>query len=237
MPLSSLEHQRVEAAVASANPDQRLRMKGEAEATLLHVSKLMAQRLLSHEENKLAEIAVEMLVRIEAVEDRKGWWFRAKRRLQLTHMYLGGGAPKPFSALIKSEVNDDAVKLKTLTDLVVAKYLPMSGEQLKAALQRDFPPNNYDIGISNNATFVFLDFQEFTFMLDVPETTANNLSVVGSGRYAGFMLCVSPDRHWHCSARDGLAYTATGGAKKLAQLMKEKFGVRDLTAVMAEFLR
>jgi hypothetical protein len=31
---------------------------------------------------KESEIAVEVLVRIEAIEKRKGWWFRAKRRLQ-----------------------------------------------------------------------------------------------------------------------------------------------------------
>jgi hypothetical protein len=177
MSLSSAELQRVESAVAAASPDLRLKMKGEAEATLAHVNKLMAQRLLSREENKAAEVAVEILVRIEAIATGRGWWFRSKRRLQLTQMYLGGAAPKPFSALIRGAVNDDAVKLKTLADLVVAKYLPMSGEQLKAALTRDFPRDNYDIGL-NDVTFVFPDLPEFSFMVDAVEAGANSLSVV-----------------------------------------------------------
>ena len=29
-------------------------------------------------------LAIEMLVRLEATQMRKGWWFRAKRRVQLT---------------------------------------------------------------------------------------------------------------------------------------------------------
>ena len=32
-------------------------------------------------------IAIEMLVRLETTRKRKGWWFRAKRRAQLTKEY------------------------------------------------------------------------------------------------------------------------------------------------------
>jgi hypothetical protein len=60
-----------------------------------------------------------------------------------------------------------------------------------------------------------------------------DLAVTGSGRYAGFMLFASTDGLWRCSVSDGLAYSATGGAKKLAQLMEKKFGIRDMTARMA----
>jgi hypothetical protein len=49
------------------------------------------------------------------------------------------------------------------------------------------------------------------------------------------MLVVSDERRWHCSVSDGMAYSATAGAKKLAQLMDKKFGVRDMTKRIAEW--
>jgi len=52
---------------------------------------------------------------------------------------------------------------------------------------------------------------------------------VGRGKYAGFKLFVSGDRRsWKCSASDGTIIAATGEAKKLAQLMEEKFGIKGM---------
>ncbi len=225
MPLSGASQQTIEDMVAAASPNQRYIMRAEAEAALTQINTLMGQRLLSHEENKAAERAIEILVRLEAIEQGKGWWFRSKRRIQLTQMYLGGAAPKPFSALIKNEVNDDAVKLKTLTDLAVAKYLPMSDEELKAVLPLDFPGDHYAIDF-DTATFVFPDMSDFSFNLS--ETMgAKSLVVLGTGRYAGFSLFVS-DGARYCGARGTNATSATGGAKKLALLMEKKFGIQDM---------
>ena len=63
-------------------------MRGDAEATLAQVNYLMGQKVLNAEESKAAEIAIETLTRLEAKEKNGGWWFRTKRRLQLTKMYL-----------------------------------------------------------------------------------------------------------------------------------------------------
>src|SRR5262245_65903736 len=106
MPLSSAEQQIIEDMVAAASPDQRDNMRLDAEAALRQINNLMARGLLSREETKGAVRAVEILVRLEAIG-------------------TGKAAPKPFSALVKSEVTDDAVKLKTLTNLATANYLPM----------------------------------------------------------------------------------------------------------------
>jgi hypothetical protein len=146
----------------------------------------------------------------------------------VTQMYFGADAA---SGLIKSVVNDDAVKLKTVTDLVVAKYLPMSPEQLQTALATDFP-DHHDIDGSTMA-FWFSDMPEISFMLLAVGDGANGLSVVGRDRYAGFRLFVSHELRWHCSVRDGIGYAATAGARKLAQLMERRFGVRDITRFLA----
>ena len=90
MPLSSIEQQTIRDMVAAASPGQRDNMRLDAEAALTKINNLMTQRLLSQEETKVAERAIEILVRFEAIGKGKGRWFRSKRRLQLTQMYLGG---------------------------------------------------------------------------------------------------------------------------------------------------
>ena len=89
MPLTNQEHQHVQDMIDSSSAEGLNDLRLEAEATLSEVNVLMGQKILSKDENKAAEIAVEILTRIEATQKRKGWWFRAKRRVQLTQMYLG----------------------------------------------------------------------------------------------------------------------------------------------------
>src|SRR5262245_1970603 len=62
MPLSSAEQQIIEDMVAAASPDQRDNMRLDAEAALRQINNLMARRLLSQEETKVAERAIEILV-------------------------------------------------------------------------------------------------------------------------------------------------------------------------------
>ena len=89
MSLSSAEHQQVQAALDSASPDDRLALKARAEASLAEANLLLDQGALTRDESKVVEIAVETLVRLEADAKGGGWWFRAKRRVQLLQMYLG----------------------------------------------------------------------------------------------------------------------------------------------------
>ena len=89
MALSNAEHQEVQQMIDSASAEDRRNLQADAEATLANVNALMGQGLLSKEASKAGDIAIEILTRLEATEQGKGWWFRAKRRVQLVQMYLG----------------------------------------------------------------------------------------------------------------------------------------------------
>ncbi|QIG47939.1 hypothetical protein G5V57_09550 [Nordella sp. HKS 07] len=135
-----------------------------------------------------------------------------------------------FGFLIRSEVNDDAVRLKTLVDQAVSRYLSLSREELKTTIPQAFPESLHHIDHSG-VNFIFPEFKEFLFMLKTGYDAHMSLSVLGRGKYAGFILSVG-DKNWNCSVSDGIAYRATGGAKKLAQLMEKKFNVFDATRFM-----
>jgi hypothetical protein len=138
-----------------------------------------------------------------------------------------------FGFLIKGEVNDDAVRLKTLTDQVFSSYMALDREKLNEAISRDFPG---DLHHADNfsVNFIFPTFGDFLFMLNIgsgKNSFDRFLSVQGRGKYAGFILSASRDT-WTCSVKDGFQFRATGGAKKLAQLMEKKFSVMDMTNLM-----
>ena len=87
--LSGREQQEVQQMIEAASAEERREMRGEAEAILADVNEAMGRVILSKEQNKAGEISIEILTRLDATEQGKGTWFRAKRRIQLTQMYLG----------------------------------------------------------------------------------------------------------------------------------------------------
>ena len=89
MSLSTRDQQQVQQMIEAATAEDRSEMYAEAEATLAQVNALMGQGLLSKEDSIAAENAIEILMRLEATEQGKGWLFRTKRRIQLLQMYLG----------------------------------------------------------------------------------------------------------------------------------------------------
>ena len=90
MPLSGAEQEQIQQAINFASEQDRRSMKLEAEEAIFETNAISNRRLLSSDESKAFQIAIEMLVRLEATEHGKGWLFRARRRVQLTHMYMGG---------------------------------------------------------------------------------------------------------------------------------------------------
>lgn len=76
--------------IDSASAEERKQIRAEAEATLAALNVLMGQKYLSSEELHVGELAIEALTRLDATEFGKGWLYRAKRRVQLVQMYLGG---------------------------------------------------------------------------------------------------------------------------------------------------
>lgn len=222
---SKVEQRTIEKMVAAATPDQRKAMRSEAEAALIQVNSRTAQRLLFHEEKQAAERAIELLACMDAIEKGKGWWFRFKRRIQLTQRCLGE-APRP--SCVKSETNDDAIKLMTLTDVALTKYLSMSEGDLKAALPLDFPSGHYGFDL-DAATFVFPNLSDFYFTIS-ENSGSKSLCITGRSRYAGFTLFVPLRGHWHCLATERNGRSAPSGGKALAQLLEKKFGIRNLSA-------
>ena len=88
MSVSHAEHQEIQAMIDASSSDGLKDLKAKAEATLAHVNEHMS-RMLTADERKAADVAIEILVRIEATEKSGGWWFRTKRRMQLVQLYLG----------------------------------------------------------------------------------------------------------------------------------------------------
>lgn len=131
-----------------------------------------------------------------------------------------------FGFLIGSEVNDYAIQLKTFAEIAIKKYAGLSRQERTDAIRKDFPKSHYID--SHQTNFVFDEIKEFQFSFDGSPVNKDSycLTAFGHGKYAGFMLQII-DGKWHCSVSDGLAYRATGGAKKLAQIMEKKFDVRN----------
>lgn len=141
-----------------------------------------------------------------------------------------------FGFLIGGVVNDDAVKLKTFTDMALNKYRALSTAELGAEIEKEFDEEHFHVG-THTVNFRFKELEYFLFMFEsfMEEEKPRNLTVVGKGRYAGFMLQVVDGDKWFCSVSDGIAYRATGGAKKLVQVMEKKFGVQNFTKLMKGF--
>jgi len=86
---SSDKQQVIQALIDSATPNECQKLRSQAEEILGEIHARMGRKLLSYDENKAAELAIETLTRLDATTLRKGAWYRAKRRVQLTQMYLG----------------------------------------------------------------------------------------------------------------------------------------------------
>ena len=213
---STVEQRTIENMVAAATPDQRKAMRSEAEAALIQVNSQAAQRLLFHGEQQTAERAIELLVCMDAIEKGKGWWFRFKRRIQLTQSYLGE-VPRPSGA--KSDANDEAIRLMIFTDVVLTKYLCMSESDLKATLPLDFPSGNYGFDL-DAATFVFPASPDFYFTIS-ENCGSKSLCITGRRQYGGFTLFVPVRGYWHCVAIDRTGRSEPSEAKALAQLLEK----------------
>ena len=139
-----------------------------------------------------------------------------------------------FSFLIRHEVNDDAVKLKTFCDSVIKRYLGLDGTELLRAIERDFPAERRYID-SRECSFVFEEIPEFIFHVDGNFAAGPHLLIQGRGKYQGFMLqFMMNNETWICSARHGIVTAATGGARKLVKVMCRKYDIDDFGKMMRQ---
>lgn len=138
-----------------------------------------------------------------------------------------------FSFLIKGEVNDDAVRLKAFVDKALSKYASLSRAELEEVVVQDFPDEQHYLE-SHSVNVYPTELKDFGFMLDATGALGFHLTAMGHGKYAGFMLHASRDT-MHCSWSDGLSYSATGGAKKLVEMMEKKFDISNTNKLLGRF--
>lgn len=141
-----------------------------------------------------------------------------------------------FGFLIGSEVNDDAIALKKLVDISINKYSTMKFKDITKSISQNFNDECYSITF-NSADFYFKELEEFSFsiMKSNNDASPHGLSVSGRGKYAGFMLQVSDESIWHCSALDRINFSVTGGSKKLVKILEKKYGIKDISALMKKY--
>ena len=87
--INSREQVTIQTLIDIATPEERGRFYAEAEEKLADANFAASRRFLTAEERKDVDVAVEMIVRVEATQQKKGAWFRFKRRLQVVQMYMG----------------------------------------------------------------------------------------------------------------------------------------------------
>lgn len=140
-----------------------------------------------------------------------------------------------FGFLIGREVNDDAVRLDSLVYRITKNYMQLVPSALIERVKQDF--DVYHRGIGDDAvSIMFPESETFLFHIYTKGTFAGELQCLGQGKYAGFNLHWTPSRKT-VNVMDSLSYRATGGAKKLADMMAKKFGYTDISKYTREFSR
>jgi hypothetical protein len=130
----------------------------------------------------------------------------------------------------RSTTNEDAVTLKILTDLVISRYANLDYDSLTNIVSTDFDKNHHYID-NKTITFSYSELEEFhfTFSSSRVKVLDNYISVSGRGKYAGFLLQIIDGKKMHCSVSDGMIKKSTNSAKKIAKILQEKYGIRDLS--------
>ena len=124
--------------------------------------------------------------------------------------------------------------IKARAEGVLAEYLRLPKQELRARLTREFPADTTYCSV-HEASFKFPEEPEFLFSIDMGGSLGGvddrALAVFGQGRYAGFLLMAVPGRKWHCSVSDGLREKATRKAKALARVFERELEVPDFSWV------
>lgn len=143
-----------------------------------------------------------------------------------------------FGWLIRGEVNDDAVRLKTVAEMVAPKYCTHRFPEACAAVTADFPETHRHID-PFYCNFSFSQLEAFNFSID--RGTGESplaLNVLGRGKYHGFMLqTMDGGSEWWASLTSSDYFPATGGARTMKDTFVRKLNARDMDKLLSEFGR
>lgn len=229
MPLSAGEHESIQRLVDETSPARRRAMIGEAYGALIDYNSELGRRRFSRDEHKRAELDIERLVRLDAVETGGGWWFRTKRRLQLVQATSCEGGS--FNFLIRQLVDDAAERLKEFVDNSLSLYGSLSWAELLAAIDTNCPRSQQDLTGGRTLNFTGTSVPEFTFRFLEVVKGRRELSVQGQRIFPCFHL-TADDARWTCSSVDGMWTRASNASKLLSRTMARKYGATDLTRPM-----
>jgi len=82
-----IEQGQVQSVIDSSTSEQRHALEVEAEDLAREYGRAIRLGTNIRAIKDRFHLAVEMLVRLEATQKRKGWWFRSQRRVQLTKKF------------------------------------------------------------------------------------------------------------------------------------------------------
>ena len=135
-----------------------------------------------------------------------------------------------FDFLIRGEVSDDAVRVRTLMQLALNKYGTAAQDELTAQIRSDFEITHCDAD-RYRVTFCYKELEEFLFSFDVSRSSdaERTLSASGRGKYAGIGIYANTKGDWFCTVERGVSFQPTRAAKVLAKTLAKKYGVSDMT--------
>ena len=88
MAVTPSEQAEIQRFVDSCNPRELVALHADTMDNLRRLSHISQRKLLSGEELKAANVAIELLTRVEAKQLGRGWWFRWRRRFQVARVYF-----------------------------------------------------------------------------------------------------------------------------------------------------
>ena len=74
--------------IDAASIDERLAIRQVGETQLKYLSNHAGYQVMTEPERSSADEAIEMLTRLDATEQSKGAFFRARRRVHYVHKYF-----------------------------------------------------------------------------------------------------------------------------------------------------
>ncbi|QOY51200.1 hypothetical protein [Candidatus Sulfurimonas baltica] len=86
--ITRAEHEDIQAMIEKMPKEDLQDLYVDTSVKLSTMSEILDYRSFTPDESKATEIFVEILLRIEAFQQNKGWWFRTKRRMSLIKEYL-----------------------------------------------------------------------------------------------------------------------------------------------------
>lgn len=86
--VGSSEQDEIQAMIEAQSVDERLEMRQVVEKQLEYLIGPFGDHVMTETERSSGEVSIEILTRLDATEQSKGAFFRARRRVHYVHKYF-----------------------------------------------------------------------------------------------------------------------------------------------------